>query len=244
VSYGGVRVLELAAWGFDEYEYRPQVFDAEETFETRRVPRCGPFHQQDVLLDEETADIHDLLLLQTERTDLLAQLAMPAVPAIRDWPALLALSFGPEKSVECDLVRDVKGGTYLLQSSNPNVSFRVTAETGGQLKAHGGSPFFEVACFLGRWFLRDGYHRAYTLLQAGVFEVPAVIVRARTVEELGAVQPWFFPEEVLFSDAPPLVADFLDDDLVIKYERPKLLKTIRITMEEYFVPALPKGESL
>ena len=87
---------------------------------------------------------------------------------------------------------------------------------------HAGSPFFEVALYRDRWFLRDGYHRAYALLKAGIFKLPAVIVQARTRAELGAVQPWFFSEETLLfvlSTARHL-ADFLNDALTLDYDRP------------------------
>jgi hypothetical protein len=74
--------------------------------------------------------------------------------------------------------------------------------------------------------------------------VPAVIVEAKTLEGLGATQPWFFSEEILFSSTPPRVLDFLDDALVIEYKRPQLIKTLRITIEESFVPAASSGELL
>jgi hypothetical protein len=61
-----------------------------------------------------------------------------------------------------------------------------------------------------------------------------VIVHARTLQELGAVRPWFFSEEVLFSPTPPRVVDFLDDALVLEYDRSPLIKTLRITMEETY----------
>jgi hypothetical protein len=99
---------------------------------------------------------------------------------------------------------------------------------------HGGSPFFEVGEFRGRWFLRDGYHRAYHLLRAGVSTMVAVLVRARSLEELGANKPWFFSEEVLFSQRAPRVTDFLSDDLTVTYARPRLTRTIRIRIEESF----------
>ncbi len=97
--------------------------------------------------------------------------------------------------------------------------------------------FFEVADFGGRWFLRDGYHRAYRLLRAGIVHFPSIIIRARTLAELGPVQPWFFSEETLFNPTPPRVIDFLDDDLTIEYTRPRLLKTLRVTIEESIEPA-------
>jgi hypothetical protein len=93
-----------------------------------------------------------------------------------------------------------------------------------------------VAKYRDRWFLRDGYHRAYDLLRANIFRIPAVIVYARTLEELGATQPWFFNEETLFSTTPPLVVDFLDDALVLEYSRPLLIKTVSVTVEESLAP--------
>jgi hypothetical protein len=64
------------------------------------------------------------------------------------------------------------------------------------------------------------------------------------MEELGATQPWFYPEDVLFSEAPPLVADFLEDDLVLEYDRPAMVKTMHIAFEETLAPAPPTGDQL
>jgi hypothetical protein len=100
------------------------------------------------------------------------------------------------------------------------------------LSLYGGSPCFEVAELRGRWFLRDGYHRAYRLLQAGVHRIPAIVIYTRTIDELGATEPWFFSEEELFSERPPHVTDFLDENLVLRYERTAVRKVIRIRVEE------------
>jgi hypothetical protein len=72
---------------------------------------------------------------------------------------------------------------------------------------------------------------AFRCLQLRVFHLPAVIVRARTVEELGAVRPWFLREEWLFSAALPRLIDFLDDAFVIEYHRSPLIKTLRLKIE-------------
>jgi hypothetical protein len=119
-------------------------------------------------------------------------------------------------------------------------NFRVTGDSSNPIAIHSGSPFFEVAQYRDRWFLRDGYHRAFRCLQAQVFHLPAIIVKARTLEELGAVHPWFFPEEVLLSAAPRVI-DFLDGALVIEYHRSPLIKTLRITVEETYTL---RGENL
>ena len=143
------------------------------------------------------------------------------------------------ESTEHHFVRNSRATGYLdisLHSNNPDLQLRLSpnAGRGGHLpfSLYGGNPFFEVAELRGRWFLRDGYHRAYCLLQAGVHRIPAIVIHTRTVEELGASAPWFFNEEQLFSDRPPRVIDFFDEDLVLRYERIALRKVIRIRVEE------------
>ena len=171
---------------------------------------------------------------------------MPAfLPEAGEWPSLFALSFGPPKPVQYEMtcIRETGNSTqtFVLHSANPDLHVRMTGEIAFPFSVHAGGPFFEVACFRGRWFLRDGYHRAYALLQAGVFEIPAVIVQAATLEELGANAPCFFPEQVLFSQAPPRVIDFLNQELVLEYERVPFLKTIHIQMEETLTSATLQG---
>jgi hypothetical protein len=161
------------------------------------------------------------------------------IPQQDDWSALLSFSFGQARSTKYkmkvhEIDRQFSGLT--LQSRNPDLQLRPIpdSELRGSLpfSLFGGSPFFEVAELRGRWFLRDGYHRAYRLLQAGVSHLPAVVIHARTIDEVGATQPWFFNEEQLFSAHPPRVADFLEDSLVLHYKRPQLIKTISIRIEE------------
>ena len=101
---------------------------------------------------------------------------------------------------------------------------------------HGGSPNIEVAEWKGRWFSRDGYHRAFRLLQHGVRRVPAVVICASTMEELGATKPWFFNASQLFLDRPPRLLDFLKDEMTFCYKRTVLYKVIRIRIEESLEP--------
>ncbi len=159
-----------------------------------------------------------------------------------DWPGLISLALGPRRGTEHHFVRncDATGDLDVsLHSSNPDLQLRLNPEVGRDippLSLYGGSPFFEVAEYRGRWFLRDGYHRAYRLLQTGLHRFPAVVIHTRTIRELGAFGPWFFSEEQLFSDRPPRVTDFLDEGLVLRYERVALRKVIRIRIEESLEP--------
>jgi hypothetical protein len=261
-----VQVRELAAWGLDDYEYRSEIADQSRLAQAEHiVAQRPPFRQSNAMLERCTAGLREALGKHADRTDLLDEMAglswslgivdirtllafqrrlffranapTPAAPTPQDWPALFTLCLGSHRTPTYETEYDEETSTLTLQSTDPSLHIRITGDASIPLSVHTSGPFFEVACFRGRWFLRDGYHRAYTLLQAGIFEVPAIIVHARSLAELGATHPWFFPEEVLFSSTPPLVADFLADHLVLTYTRPQLVKTLRIALEETLTPA-------
>ena len=99
------------------------------------------------------------------------------------------------------------------------------------IKYSGKSPFFEVAFYSGRWFLRDGYHRSFQLLNQGIYLVPVVVVFAKTLAEMGAIGNQFFGPEILFSDHPPMVTDFLDDEVTSCYRRAPGFLPIRVTIQ-------------
>jgi hypothetical protein len=167
----------------------------------------------------------------------------PTWPEQDDWHGLISLAIGTRRSTEHRLLRNnfqADGLDFTLYSNNPDFQFRLDRkryEAGlSPLLLHGGSPFLEVGNLRGRWFLRDGYHRAYNLLRAGVHCVPAVVIFARDIEELGATKQWFFSEEQLFSDRPPRVMDFLDEAFVLRYKRMPFRKVIRVCIEESLEP--------
>jgi hypothetical protein len=183
-------------------------------------------------------DLHHLLAFQ-RRLVFGATRHISPIPEPDDWPQLISVSVGLQRGTEHHLVpsRNATDGLdFTLHSNNPDLQLRLIPNAVPNcylpVSVYGGSPFFEVAEFRGRWFLRDGYHRAYRLLQRGVHRIPAVVIYARSIGEVGATEPWFFGEEQLFSDRPPRVLDFLDEKLVLRYERTALRKVIRICVEE------------
>jgi hypothetical protein len=271
MSHNLVSIRELTGWGFDGYDYRPDTLELAKGLRASNIiAQRSPFEQSNIVQVSKTEQLSEMFVPFAERLDLLAEMsglswslgvvdlrpliafqrrlaftarmAQPAIPVANDWLALLKLSFGSPKRLEYEAIHDRSTETFILRSDNPNLHLRITNDPAHPLSVHGGGPFFEVARFRNRWFLRDGYHRAYALLQAQVFEVPAVIVEAATIEDLGANQPWFFPEEVLFSNTPPRVVDFLDEALILEYDRPPLIKTLRIKMDETLKPATLTGE--
>lgn len=263
-----VCVRELVGWDLDADEYRPEMPDRGRLKRARALVVGRPLFEErsavcepiDATLQAKFAEqksrpdlrfemaglnwslvIVDLRLLLAFQRRLVLNQGSPqvAIPAADDWPALMDLCFGTPKPIVCEMVHSE--ASIVLQSRNPNLHFRVSGDAEAPIMVHAGSPFFEVAQYRHRWFLRDGYHRAFACLQAGIFHLPAIVVHARTLKELGAVHPWFFSEEVLFSSSPPRVVDFLDDALVIEYDRSPLIKTLRVTMEETYSLA---GEDL
>jgi hypothetical protein len=166
-----------------------------------------------------------------------------------DWQGLVAVAFPEHRRGDYTLSANVPDSEIVIRSSNPDFRVKLGAPCPNSLcipfSIDHGSPFLEVAEYRGRWFLRDGYHRAYALLSAGIVRVAAVVIRARTLDELGATQPWFFDEKTLFSERPPRLIDFHKASLVISYERPSQEKVIRISIEELFQScANPKAEGV
>ena len=256
-----LRVRELAAWGFDASPYRPACAE-----ERRLVPGAS-FDAKDCVVEVESEVVAGLFAEQALRADLqkemkgldwsLGVVDLRGLIAFQrrvvihpelerdlasDWRSLFDVAFGASVPLMYTR-RDMKDGAMVIETANPNLQvWPASGGAGGLFAMHGGSPFFEVGVYRGRWFLRDGYHRAYGFLRAGIVMVPAVVVRARTLVELGPVGDWFFGEEILFGGRPPLVTDFLHDEMTIEYTRPRMLKTIRITVEESFAPDPTGGD--
>jgi hypothetical protein len=253
-------VRELAGWGLDADEYRPAIYRGSPASARCLVAAMNSFEVRSALVKSDDCGLQERLRDQALRGDFRVEMAgldwfldvvdlrlllafqrrivldpevqESPIPDGDDWDGLMNLSFGEPKPLTCDATWTES--SVLLRSANPNMQFRITDDTSSPIAIDPGSPFFEVAQYRDRWFLRDGYHRAFRCLRAGVFYLPAVIVRARTLEELGAVRRWFFPEAILLSSTPPRIVDFLDDRLVIEYNRPALIKTLRLTWEETY----------
>jgi hypothetical protein len=259
-------VRELAAWGLDENACRTASWTAEALW--ARVDQARALVDSRELYAATCAELaipeslRRLLDLQLNRPDLhrdvrgltwrlglvsLTQLLAfqrrvrpqpQAIPEAGDWAALIELCFDQPRPIEFSLNSHPTHPT--IHSENPDLSIRL--ESSG-IYLYGGSPFFEVARYRERYFLRDGYHRAYRLLRGGVDQVPAVIVEATSLAEVGAIGDRFFDEAQMFSAHPPRVADFADERLTLEYPCPPLRKAIRIHIEETFTPIHEPSES-
>jgi hypothetical protein len=147
----------------------------------------------------------------------LAKLALPEASAKQELP------------VQYDDVRQA----WMISAANPNL--RITGNFGGEIQpsvigfgflVSMPPSFLQVAQHHGRYVLRDGYHRAYGLLAAGIDVVPA-FVRDFGVGDLG-VSPGLFGTDVYLSDRPPLLPDFLDDAVAADVRVPMAQKMVVI----------------
>jgi hypothetical protein len=75
----------------------------------------------------------------------------------------------------------------------------------------------------GRIYLKNGYHRAVGLAEAGIDEIPCVVEQA---EDLAPAQCERFSREVLTARRPPLVRDFLDPAMHVDVPHSRIVKVI------------------
>lgn len=95
--------------------------------------------------------------------------------------------------------------------------------------------FVQVAKFRGRYFLRDGYHRAVSLLRAGVYKVPCLLSEANTLREVYSAAGNFLNEEIIMGSRPPLLADFINETVSGEGETMEVRKLIRIRSDQFMV---------
>ena len=91
-----------------------------------------------------------------------------------------------------------------------------------------------IASYRSRYFLRDGCHRAAGLIRAGIFTVPAIVVTATNFEYV-ASHPALLSYETAFSDKPPLLTDFWNEDVSYHVSQPAVRKVVRARAGEFVV---------
>lgn len=96
--------------------------------------------------------------------------------------------------------------------------------------------YVQVAAIGGRLILRDGYHRTYGLLRAGIRHVPA-FVREYSGWEEANLPAGLLSSEVCFGARPPLLTDYLDDEVSSDRWIPRTSKVIVLQAIELTVPA-------
>jgi hypothetical protein len=138
-------------------------------------------------------------------------------PAPADLAAVARVSLPlspPEAPIPASF--DEERQQWNISSLSPNL--RITGTFGGEVQPNVLgfgflvqvlASFVSVAEFRGRYILRDGYHRTYRLLAAGVHAVPAFVRRFGDDESL--FRHGMLAEQTYCGDRPPTLQDYHDD---------------------------------
>lgn len=129
--------------------------------------------------------------------------------------------------IQFDQVRN----TWIIPSRNPNL--RIIGHFVGPIEGKTACGFFievspsfvQVVSHRGRILLRDGYHRSLGLLARGFTHVPVLYREFGEYDNLG-LGPGMLPEQSYLGPRPPLLADYLRDDVAAEIYLPASQKMI------------------
>ena len=162
-----------------------------------------------------------------------------AVNRVRDFPSkdlvgIAGLTLPLPTREPFPVTFDQFKSSWLLGSPNPNLRVlgQFNTSFGPGLSGYGfvvaqQKSYMKVAGVNGRYFLSDGYHRAYGLLVAGITQVPALVKEFATLEEV-QMAPGMLPPSAYLGDRPPLLLDYLDDLVSVDTHVPATTKMIVI----------------
>jgi hypothetical protein len=129
---------------------------------------------------------------------------------------------------------DPHKNAWLLGSPNPNLRVvgHFNSSVGPGYSAFGFAvglqkSYMQVAGLNGRYFLRDGYHRAYGLLAAGITHAPALVKDFGMLEEV-QMPPGMLPQSAYMGDRPPTLMDYLNAVVSVDTHVPATTKMIVI----------------
>lgn len=98
-----------------------------------------------------------------------------------------------------------------------------------------GSPLLQVIRYEGRCYLRNGYHRAFGLRQAGLTEMPCLLLEATDFRQVVDRPQGFFQQELLESDDPPTLLHFSEDRAYPVALR-RMARLLQVSWAEITVP--------
>ena len=139
-----------------------------------------------------------------------------------DWASIAALTLpipAPDP-VPLQAIFDPVKQAHVIASPSPNLrviavihNAQIQSGDGLRLTAFGFGvalvpSYVSVASLRGRYFLRDGYHRAYGLLSRGITHVPALVREFPNIESV-KLQPGNLPQDAFLGERPPLLPDYL-----------------------------------
>jgi hypothetical protein len=125
--------------------------------------------------------------------------------------------------------------TWVISSRNPNLRIvgNFNAPAGPGMTALGFiirvlPSFVQVVKYRGKYVLRDGYHRSLGFLSRGINSVPVFYREFGPYEELGLAQG-MLTQAAYLGDRPPVLPDYLADDVSVEVALPATQRMIVIS---------------
>jgi hypothetical protein len=155
-----------------------------------------------------------------------------------DWTSIASITMPvpPAHPLPLPAIFDESRKAHVISSQNPNLRVMVNLQgmqvdvNGMKMPAFGfgialAPSFLCVAKLKGRYFLRDGYHRAYGLLRRGITHVPALVREFPSIESV-QLPAGMLPQDAFLGDRPALLPDYLNDDVSVDTSAPITTKII------------------
>lgn len=153
-----------------------------------------------------------------------------------DVAAIAAVTLPVSSNVELPIQFDQVRQAWMVSSANPNLRIAGPAgpiQTPQQVPVLGfgvtvSASFVQVVRYRNRYFLRDGYHRAFGFLSRDIGVVPA-FVRDMTAFEAMVPDPrLMLPQDGYRGPRPPILADYLDNTVSASVRVPAAHKMLVI----------------
>jgi len=187
------------------------------------------------------ADLAELYALQPNVSiDQAAQRVATIDPD--DLAALASLTLPISSPAPISVHFDESEQTWAFSSPDPNL--RILGRFNAELEPAGYGfgfsigvvpSFMQVTCFRNRYFLRDGYHRAYGLLANGVRFIPVMMRDCRSDSEF-ALPAGMLTQVIVLGERAPRLVDFFDDDVSATFGLSVADKVVTIQGYEDFGP--------
>lgn len=151
-----------------------------------------------------------------------------------DFLALAKVTLPLPEEERIPVAFDPMKNAWLLSSPNPNlrVAGSFQAPVGPGILGYGFAiallrSYLQVSGVNGRYFLRDGYHRAYGFLAAGITHVPALVKDFASFEDV-QMPAGLLPSNAYLGSRPPLLLDYLSNEVAGDSSVPVTTKMIAI----------------
>lgn len=198
----------------------------------RETPRFEPYRNEG--WDFKLVDITKVRALQPQ---IFVNESKKRVSRVRveDMKSIAEITIPVPSKTQMPAQFDQIRNAWVFSSRNPNlrVAGHFAAEAQQGMNVFGfmveiAVSLMQVAKIENKYVLRDGYHRALGLLEAGITNLPALVREFGAYDDLGLPAAALLPRQLYMGERPPVIADYIDDAVSREIFLPATQKTIVI----------------